>query len=250
MKKYVNKVKQYTTTVNTKALLIIVPIVALFAISTIMPSIALAATESNSSNTSNTTEDKIEKTLDARYQQYKKDHPNELSKAQLNRLKNLCKPAQVRTKKMTEMAVKKGDQRLELYQKLATKLDDLVKKLKEYTGENKPNTVELEVKVTELKAKIDSFKVDLSSYQVALNDLSSINCEEFTDTFKAALDEVRAKQKLLLSSSDDVRTLLKDDIKPEIVKIAEALGAKTDSSDNTDTNNDKTEDTTGDQTNG
>ena len=210
--------------------------VTLFGIVAITPIAVRAATTEDTTETTKetTTQDKIEKTLDSRYQQYKKDHPNALTKAQLTRLKNLCKPAQIKTKKYTEAAVKKGDKRLKLYQDIVTKLEDVTKKLKEYSGETKPNTIELEVKVTELKAKVESFKVDLSTYQVALNDLSSVNCEEFTDTFKAALDEVRDKQKALVTSSTEIKTLITEGIKPELVKIKEALSAQTDATDNQD----------------
>lgn len=207
--------------------------VTLFGIVAITP-IAVRAATTEETPKETTTQDKIEKTLDARYQQYKKDHPNALTKAQLTRLKNLCKPAQIKTKKFTEVAVSKGDKRLKLYQSIVTKLEDVTKKLKEYSGDPKPNTIELEVKVTELKAKVESFKVDLSTYQVALNDLSSINCEEFTDTFKAALDEVRDKQKALVTSSTEIKTLINEGIKPELVKIKEVLSAQTDESESQD----------------
>ncbi len=200
-------------------------VLSMFGLGLLTPVVGLAATEDKPE----TTTDKIEKTLDARYQQYKKDHPTNLTEKQLNRLKNLCTPAQAKTKQLTQVAVDKGDKRSKLYQQIVERVESLVAELKDYDGQAEISIVELEVKTTELKAKVDSFKLDISTYQVALNDLSSINCEEFTDTFKSALEEVREQKAGLVSSSDEIKQLINQSIKPELAKIKEALSEQTDS---------------------
>lgn len=220
--------------------LLSVAVFSILAVTPVVPQLVSAQAETDTE----TTDEKIEKTLDNRIQQYKKDHPNTLSAAQLAKLKGLCKPAQVKTGKFTRTAVDKGDQRLKLYESAVTKLEDITKKVETYNSSaDKTKTInldELKAQTAELKTKVAKFKVDLSTYQVALNDLSTINCQQFTDTFKSALDEVRETQKTLVTTSNEIQALITDKIKPELAELKTTFN----STKTTDTDKTKANDST------
>lgn len=200
--------------------LLSVALFSIFVSSPIIPAFAQAET----------TDEKIEKTLDTRIQNYKKEHPSALTAAQLAKLKTVCKAAQVKTNAYTKTAVSLGDKRLKLYEGVATKIDAITQKVETYNStaekDKQLDLTNLKAQNSELKTKTAKFKVDLSTYQVALNDLSTLNCQELTDTFKSALEEVRETQKSLNTTSDEIQVIIGTQIPAELNTLKDKFEGK------------------------
>ncbi len=179
--------------------------------------------------------DSEDQNFETRKQDYKKQFKTNLATWEQTRLKTRCKNAQGKLSSLKGRINGIATSRTEIHTNILTHLNDLVTKLKA----KGVDTTTLEADVAVLKTKIETFNTDLTAYQLAVADLVKIDCTEDPDTFKSALLAARDALDKVKADAKDVRTYLKDTIKPLLVQIHKDLekeeGGDTDSDDTNET---------------
>ena len=85
------------------------------------------------------------------------------------------------------------------------------------------DTTQLAAEITALKEKIDTFNNDLGAYRETLSDIANMDCEADPSAFKASLDQARESLKKVHADAVDIRTYVKDTIKPTLQTIRSGL---------------------------
>lgn len=129
-----------------------------------------------------------------------------------------CEGAQTVIKTRKSVNQRADEARNKVYTRLTTRLESLVANLKS----KEIDTTTLEATITELKSKVTLYSTAQSAFQQSLQDLSLLECKTDPEGFKAALETVRTNQQSVFKSAQDIKTYLKDTLKPELVKLKES----------------------------
>ena len=144
-----------------------------------------------------------------------------LTTAQKNRLKTRCKNAQgvMAPVKARVQGIETG--RSKVYNGIVDKLTDLSAKIQD----RGLDTAELDVVITTLKEKVTTFNNDLVVYKQAVTDLIDMDCAADPEAFKASIEIARTALGKVNQDAQDIRTYVKDSIKPALVNIRGQLSA-------------------------
>lgn len=143
------------------------------------------------------------------------------------RIQAKCAGAQGIVKSVQNQSATAQTARTNVYRKLGTKLGELITKLKAANVD----TTKLESERTVLQDKIKTFNDDLAEYKLAVSDLSTMDCKTDAEGFKASLQDARTKREKLKTDATDIRTYVKDTIKPTLQEIRKTLAAQKSTSD-------------------
>src|SRR3989344_903410 len=200
----------------------------------VAPLVSAETDSNNTSNTSNTgtgstsdsreeTENKEQKERNSRLEKRKTEFKVKLSDTEHTRIKSRCKQAQGGGIKSLDGRIKGIEtSRERVHKNLVNRLNKLVDKLKA----KNIDTTELESEITVLEAKIATFKADLATYKQDMVDLKAMDCAADPTAFKAALEAARADREKVHQDAKDIRSYVKDTIKPTLKEIRAQLEAE------------------------
>lgn len=176
--------------------------------------------------TQSTINDADKKKLIERLAERKTQAKLKLTTAQKTRLQSKCKAAQGLLAPLKTKAHSHEKGRSEVYTKVVSKLTDLSAKLKAKGA----NTAELDAAITTLQGKVTTFNTDITAYKQAVSDLADMDCATDPDAFQASLQSARTTLEKVNKNAADIRTHIKDVVKPALVKLrAELQGTKVES---------------------
>jgi len=190
---------------------------------TLTPAVAWAVetTQESATKPAQTTTTSDSKTdLKTRVEKRKTELKTKLTTAQKTRLQSKCKPSQAVLGTVKSRSLTAETKHGEVYGNSATKLTELSTKLKNKGAD----TTELDAAIVTLQGKITTFNTDLATYKEAINDLLEMDCAADPDGFKASLESARTAREAVRKDAADVRTYLKDTIKPLLATIRSQLG--------------------------
>jgi hypothetical protein len=198
-----------------------------FALPIIATAIVFAEDDDTTTNqdTTQSTDDSTqtkEEALEARLEKRKAQFELKLTFLEELRLKNRCKASQGLISRVEKRIKGIETSRTRVYDNIVNHLNALVTKLKA----NDIDTTELEASLTTLQTKIDAFNTDLATYKQAVSDLVAIECQDDPEGFQASLEAARAALEKVKTDAKEVRTYLKDTIKPLIVGLRSQVEAK------------------------
>ena len=159
--------------------------------------------------------------VEERVEKRKSELRTKLNAAELKRLEQRCKPSQSSLKKVGESVRANIPQRHVAFDHLNEHLTRFIEKLEAGGGDS----TEIKAQQTALATMIAEYKADMADYQKALDTISSMDCVRDTVQFKASLEETRTLRADLNKSIGDIRTYVKETIKPTLVKIRQQLAA-------------------------
>jgi chromosome segregation ATPase len=180
-----------------------------------------SGTTSGSGDTSGTDSTSDAKGLEDRLQKRKTEFKTNLTATQKLRLTQKCKPSQAVIKKLGDKTNANVPARAVAFTNLQTHLDALVTKL----GSTSADLTELKSEQATLKTKLDTFNTDLAAYKTTLSDLQAVNCATDPTAFEASLAAARTARQKLATELTDIKSYVKDTIKPTLVKIRQQLAA-------------------------
>ena len=185
---------------------------------------ALAVTEGRSgwvsaSRASNETATEDSAGRSSRVETYKKELKETLSNAAKLRIAERCVASQglVKVKSTNNTAITK--ERNEAYEKIIANL----KAVAAAAQKKNVNVNTLNANVQVLETKVLAFQTANTTYQQALGDLTAVDCKTDPTAFKAALETVRKDQLAVFNAAKDIRTYLKDTVKPTLQAIKAQL---------------------------
>lgn len=178
-------------------------------------------------DTSNSTEDAAttSTTLKQRIEEHKNLFRIKLNAAEILALKGKCGSAQTKVRTYQTKVNANVPARVKAYQNLHDHLERLVSRLKD----KGIDTATLEQQLTTLDEKIQTFKDDLATYKQDLSDLKDVDCIADPDGFQAALEAARADREKLSTDTLDIKSYVKDTIKPTLQQIRDQLKAQEES---------------------
>jgi hypothetical protein len=109
--------------------------------------------------------------------------------------------------------------RVESFQSIKTKLDDLIKKLE---GKN-IDTATLKAYLAVLDGKIKATKDKHESYVTTLSNTKTSSCGKAEVEFKSSLEQARTELKSVRDSAKDVQDYIQNTIRPEVQKIRDQI---------------------------
>lgn len=184
-----------------------------------VPAAVVFAVEGENTTTSTTETTDQKAALQQRIAERKTELKTRLTYAQKQLLKGKCKAAQGKLSSVGGRAKGIETSRSKVHSLVVKHLTDLSEKL-----QNKgADTTELDAAVVTLQEKITIFNDDLVIYKQAIADLEAMDCVTDPDGFKASLDTARATLDTLKQDANDIRTYVKDTIKPLLQTIRATL---------------------------
>jgi chromosome segregation ATPase len=167
--------------------------------------------------TTETPDDKA--ALQERITKRKAELKTKLTNAQKLLLKGKCKASQGRLSSVSGRIKGIETSHSKVHTNIVERLTELSTKLK-----NKGvDTTELDATIETLQAKVTTFNADLVVYKQAITDLEAMDCVTDPDGFKASLEAARTALDKVKADSTDIRSYVKDTIKPILKTIREAL---------------------------
>ena len=139
------------------------------------------------------------------------------------RLKLRCTSAQGKVRSMQGRIKGYDTSHTAVYGGLAERLTKLVDTLKAQDVD----TTQLAAQVAVLTTKSNTFKSDLATYKDDISDLAEIDCKTDAVGFKAALEAARTKQAALRQQAVDIKTYVKETIRPTLQTIRKQLAQET-----------------------
>lgn len=145
-----------------------------------------------------------------------------LTNAQKVRLQTKCKAAQGLMAPIKSKVTGYEQGRGEVYSKVVTRLKDVSIKVKA----KGISTTELDAAITTLEGKVTTFNTDIAIYKQAVSDLTDMECTTDPEAFQASLQEARSALEKVKSDATDIRSYVKDTIKPILLTIKGQLQPK------------------------
>lgn len=204
-----------------KRLLTLLATVSLVLLLTPAVAWAVETTQAQATSTTQTTTSDPKAELQARVEKRKTELKIKLTTAQKTRLQSKCKPSQAILGTVKSRSLTAETKHGEVYNNTASKLTELSEKLKNRNAD----TTELDAAITTLKGKVTTYTDDLAVYKQAISDLLDIDCATDPDGFKASLEAARAALANVHKDATDIRTYIKDTIKPLLATIRTQLDA-------------------------
>lgn len=206
----------------------------------VTPLVSAETGSNNTSNTSNTGSDSTTENHNKekseqleRLEKHKTEFRIKLSDTEHARIKGRCKQAQGGGIKSLDGRTHGIEtSRSKVHANLLNRLNKLVEKLKA----KGVDTAELESEIAVLKTKIETFKTDLAVYKQDMADLKEMDCAADPDAFKAALEAARKSRLKVHQDVKDIRSYVKETIKPTLQEIRAQLEEKDKPESNTVTN--------------
>ncbi len=177
------------------------------------------STDSNSTDTSGTETETEIHARDNRLEDLKKSLHINLSVAEKDALKKVCRPAQSVVAKIKTNFGNSVTKRTQAYTELQKNLNNLLDKLKAKGAD----TTALEQEINTLKTKFDNYKTDLANYQQTLTDLKAVDCQADPDAFQAALDAARTAHQKLVDDTVDIKSYVRGTVRPTLEAIKKSL---------------------------
>jgi hypothetical protein len=175
------------------------------------------STETKPEDTATTPDDKA--ALQERLTKRKAELKTKLTNAQKLLLKGKCKASQGRISSVSGRIKGIETSHGKVHANIVERLTELSTKLK-----NKGvDTTELDAAIETLQTKVTTFNADLVVYKQAITDLEAMDCVTDPDGFKASLEAARTALDQVKSDSTDIRSYVKDTIKPILKTIRETL---------------------------
>lgn len=163
-------------------------------------------------------------TLQDRIQERKEKLKLTLDTAKSKRLKLRCKASQGKLKSATKRINGIRISRSEVYNNLTARLNIAKDKLTEAQSD----TTKLTEAMSELADEVVTYKTVMTSYQSAVDDASALDCEADPEAFWVSLSEARNLLSDIDKSHSQIKNILTDKIKPELVELKKQLGADND----------------------
>ncbi len=113
-------------------------------------------------------------------------------------------------------------QRNPVYRNVASRLETLSGKLKAADID----TAAYEQHVAALKTKIDAYSSELAALQQTVADLVAIDCAADPEGFAITLLEARAQRAGVIAKGRDIRSHLKDAVKPAFMQLKDQVQAR------------------------
>lgn len=187
------------------------------------------AEESTSTNpttmtTANETEDSPkpdDKSLLERLEKRKTEHKTKLSTLEKTRIKSKCQASQGLVSSVKGRIKGIETSRTNVHKNIVEKLTTLSIKI----NNKGVDASELDDNIVTLQAKIDVFKTNLAAYKQSVIDLEAMDCKIDPDGFKASLEAARAAQAKVKSDSEDIKSYIKDVIKPLLKSLRAQIEA-------------------------
>lgn len=150
---------------------------------------------------------------------YKKELKETLTNAVKLRIAERCVASQgiVKVKSTNNSAITKT--RNDAYEKVVANL----KAVAAAAQKKNINVNTLNANVQALETKVLAFQAANTTFQQALGDLAAVDCKTDPTAFKAALETVRKDQLAVFNAAKDIRTYLKDTVKPTLQAIKAQL---------------------------
>lgn len=161
-------------------------------------------------------------TLQQRIEQYKAKLQTQPTKSDLTKLKLRCSVAQSKLKTISEKAGKVQERRVESYNTINKKLENLTTALKA----KNIATTDLETQSKELKTKTDAFATDLQAFKQATEDASNADCANDPLAMKASLESARINYTKLTQEVSDIRAYINNVIKITLKHTKDDLQAQ------------------------
>ncbi len=144
---------------------------------------------------------------------------------EVNKIKLRCVVAQTRLKLLAVRITTVKTTRTQLYNNLIDKLTALSTKL-QTAG---LDVTTLNTQITALQSKVTTFNTNLTNYKQAVADLATMDCKSDPTAFKASLETARSLRLTLFTSGQEIRTYLKETIRPTLQTLKTQLEAKSSS---------------------
>lgn len=165
------------------------------------------------------TPEQLAKELSDRLLKRKDEIKPRLNTAEKTRLQSRCKNSQGLLSSLEGRIKGVETSRNEVYPHTVTRLTELSAKLKAKGAD----TTKLDADIKTLEGKIAEFKTNLADYKQSVADLSKMNCQQDPDSFKASLEKARALRQKLKDSGAEIKTFIKDTLKPDLAAIRATL---------------------------
>lgn len=134
-------------------------------------------------------------------------------------LKDKCKAAQGKLQSVSKRIDGVRTSRNETYNNLTSRLTKTTEKLEA----NNIDVTELKTSTNKLSEKIVAYKSIMTDYQIAIDDAAALDCQSDPVAFLAAITEARNSVDKIKQSNQEIKSLLKDTIKPILVEIRSEL---------------------------
>ncbi len=154
-----------------------------------------------------------------RIEEQKKEHQEKLKNIDENRIKNRCKASQGLVGQTNERLGVKAAERTKRYDEIQNHLAKIIDRLKAANID----TALLEQELAVFTQKVTQLKGDITGYKQNLSDLKEMDCEADPVGFQAALEAARTVRDSLIKQVSDIKTLIKDEIRPTLQELRAQL---------------------------
>lgn len=171
---------------------------------------------------SNQAQREPKKTPGERLAERKERMTTRLTLVQQNIMKSRCAVAAPLVGSAKNRAVSFGQKRPAVYQRLLVRLQALSPKLKAAGVV----TTTYDERLLELKTKTDTLQTAVTELQTSLEDLSTVNCTADPEGFIVTAREVISRRRSVIATSKEIRTYLREQIKPLFVDFTKQLAGE------------------------
>jgi hypothetical protein len=137
----------------------------------------------------------------ARISQLKIDYRINLSDAEQELIRSRCSGAQVALGKVLARSQTTSEARSKVY----TSVIDVLSNTRVRFDKRQIDVSNLDLLIVQYQQKKQEFDTAITAYQVALDDAIRVDCRQFPNDFRAALEGVRTARKQVVDVSRDIR---------------------------------------------
>jgi hypothetical protein len=162
-------------------------------------------------------------TQSARIEQYKERVLERIDTLRASRIVSRCRAAQVKIAALQQSSAMRNEERVLAYNRVTAALDTMTTKLQNLSI----NIESFQALVVNVQTKISDTTMLLDEYEILLTDLAQLDCEGDPDAFQAALFLARDARFDLKDKTQEIRTLLQNDIKKNLDVLREEIVSNT-----------------------
>lgn len=159
-----------------------------------------------------------------RIKQTRKSFPIRLSEKEQTRLAARCAKAQTRLGITLDTLNHRSTSITKRYDLIELHLAAIQKRL----ISQQIDTSIIDLLITNFMKLTTLYDIALLDYQTALSDASSVDCTSEPETFKALLENVRAKRQVFVNSVEDIKDFTKGDLKTSFDALRARLKSRSD----------------------
>lgn len=144
-----------------------------------------------------------------RVERAKTAFPVRLNELEKNNISKRCTKAQEKLSKISTRLSVRGPAIAAKYSRIELHLSAIQKRL----AAQQIDTSIIDLLITNFQQLSSDYNTSLNSFQASLSDAVSFDCASEPVTFKALLEDVRAKRKIFVNSIEAIKNFTKEDLK-------------------------------------